>query len=123
MKNPKAKPLPCPVCGRRPEFGGSAPYCWAECPSTGRITHEIVVNGRSNPPQVRFGHSSLQPDLAIRLSAESLHHILYRELRLRDALTRGKLKVRGPLWKSFVLEDIFHAAQDLYPQALAELDA
>lgn len=84
---------------------------------------EVLINGRTDPPQVRYSASSLRPDLDIQLSAESLHRILLRELRLRDALAGGRLKVRGPVWKSYVLEDIFHAAQDLYPAALAELDS
>lgn len=86
-------------------------------------TAEVLINGRTDPPQVRYAGSGLRPDLDIHLSADSLHRILLRELRLRDAVTSGKLKVRGPMWKSFVLEDILHAAQDLYPEVFANLDA
>jgi hypothetical protein len=87
------------------------------------ITHPataVVVNGRKDPPQMTYGATTLRPDLDIKVGADTLHHILLKELRLRDAIARGQMVPRGPVWKSFVLEDIFHAAQALYPEVLKE---
>jgi hypothetical protein len=81
----------------------------------------VIFNGRKNPPQVTYGATPLRPDLDIRLDAETLHRILLRETRLRTALASGQLSVRGPVWKSFVMEDIFHSAQDYYPTVLDEM--
>ena len=81
----------------------------------------VVFNGRKNPPQVTYGPTTLRPDLDIGLTAETLHRILLRETRLRTAIATAQLKVRGPVWKSFVLEDIFHSAQAYYPHVLAEM--
>jgi hypothetical protein len=30
------------------------------------------------------------------------------------------MKVRGPFWKAFVLEDILHSGQAIYPQVMEE---
>jgi hypothetical protein len=87
------------------------------------ITHPetaVVFNGRKDPPLVSYGATTLRPDLDIQIGADTLHRVLLRELRLREAIARGLVVPRGPIWKSFVLEDIFHAAQELYPQALRE---
>lgn len=82
----------------------------------------VVLNGRKSPPQITYGATSLRPDLDIRLSADLLHRILLHQTRLRDAIATGQLVVHGPVWKSFVLEDIFHSAQAIYPQVLKELN-
>ena len=82
---------------------------------------EILLDGRKNPPQVIYGASTLKPDLDIELSANALHFILLGELTLGRALSTGQLKVRGPVWKSFILEEIFHRGQALYPQVIQEI--
>lgn len=76
----------------------------------------VVINGRKNPPQLSYTAGALQPDLDIQLSADTLDKILRKELRLSAAVAARELTVRGPVWKSFVLEDIFHSAQELYPR-------
>lgn len=80
----------------------------------------VIFNGRKDPPQVSYGKTTLTPDLDIKIAADTLHLVLLRELRLRDAIARRLVVPRGPVWKSFVLEDIFHAAQEIYPQVLRE---
>ncbi len=76
----------------------------------------VVINGRKNPPQLSYVTGVLQPDLDIQVSADTLDKILRREMRLSAAVAARQLSVRGPVWKSFVLEDIFHSAQALYPK-------
>jgi len=80
----------------------------------------VIFNGRKDPPQISYGASTLRPDLDIQIGADTLHRVLLREMRLRDAIARGLVVPRGPIWKSLVLEDIFHAAQEQYPQVLRE---
>jgi hypothetical protein len=82
---------------------------------------EIVINGRTNPPKVIYGKSSLQPDLDIGVSADALHQILLGKLGLANAVSSGALKVGGPVWKSFVLADIFHSGQRFYPEIIKTL--
>ena len=82
---------------------------------------DVVVNGRKDPPHIIYGKSSLRPDLEILLSAEALHKILLGELHLSSAVAARQLVVRGPIYKSFVFEDIFHSAQAFYPKVLEEV--
>jgi hypothetical protein len=81
---------------------------------------DVVINGRKNPPQITYGKTSLRPDLEINLTADALHSILLGELRLSSAVASKQLVVRGPIFKTFVFEDIFHSAQAFYPSVLEE---
>ena len=82
---------------------------------------DVLINGRRNPPAISYGKTSLRPDLEVEMNAEALHLILLGELRLGSAVASRQLKVRGPITKSFVFEDIFHSAQALYPKLREEL--
>jgi hypothetical protein len=82
---------------------------------------EVVINGRKNPPQITYGNSSLKPDLDVDLTADALHYILLGELPLGKALANGQMKVHGPVWKSFVLANIFHSGQAIYPALAGEI--
>jgi hypothetical protein len=82
---------------------------------------DVVVNGRKNPPEITYGKTTLRPDLEIELSADALHKILLGELRLSSAVASRQLIVRGPVFKTFVFEDIFHSAQGFYPSVLEEV--
>jgi len=84
-------------------------------------TAEVVINGRKNPPHVTYGPSPLRPDLDVDLVADAFHRILLAELPLSKALANGQMKVRGPIWKSFVLEGIFHSCQAIYPAMVSEM--
>lgn len=81
---------------------------------------EITLNGRRRPVQTTFGPSSLRADLDVELDADTLHHILLGELPLKKAVTSGRLKVKGPVWKTFALADLFRRGQAIYPQVLIE---
>ena len=82
---------------------------------------DVVINGRKNPPVISYGKTALRPDLEIELGADALHQILLGELRLSSAVASRQLVVRGPIFKTFVFEDIFHSAQSFYPSVLAEI--
>jgi len=81
---------------------------------------EICFNGRQKPLQIIYGASSLRPDIELELPADLLHGILLSEITLRKAYASGKIKLRGPIWKAFVFDNIFHAGQMVYPQVLRE---
>jgi putative sterol carrier protein len=82
---------------------------------------DVLINGRKNPPSISYGKTTLRPDLEISLSADALHQILLGELRLSSAVASKQLVVKGPIFKSFVFEDIFHSAQAIYPSLLKEM--
>jgi hypothetical protein len=79
---------------------------------------EITINGRKQPVQITYGKSPLRPDLDIQLNADALHQILLGELTLSQAVGSGEVKIKGPVWKSFVLEDVLHHGQAIYPGLL-----
>jgi hypothetical protein len=81
---------------------------------------EVTINGRHNPVRVTYGSVALRPDLDISLSADTLHQILLAELPLKKALASGQMSVRGPIFKTFALEDIFRKGQVLYPEILRQ---
>jgi hypothetical protein len=85
----------------------------------------VTLNGRTMPPQLSMGAPApgappLRPDLEVEVSADALHQILLAQLRLRVAITSKQVKVHGPVWKSLVLQDIFHTAQALYPKMMGK---
>lgn len=81
---------------------------------------EILINARRKPIEIKYGKSNLRPDLEITLSADTMHKILIDELSIKQAFTSGQVKVRGPIWKSFVLEGIFRSGQESYLQVLRD---
>ena len=83
---------------------------------------EVLINGRKDLPQIFYGSTTLRPDLDIELPAEIFHRIMLAELPLGRALASGQMKVRGPIWKSFVLQEIFQSGQREYPQVLKSID-
>jgi hypothetical protein len=78
---------------------------------------ELVINSRKNPPQISYGGAAaLMPDLNVEMTADIFHYVMMAELPLGQAIRGRQMKVRGPVWKSFVLEEIFHSGQAVYPQ-------
>jgi hypothetical protein len=82
---------------------------------------EVTINGRRNPIQVTYGAGTLKPDMEVEIPADVLHKILLEELPLGKAYSSGQIKVRGAMLKSFVLADVFHTCQALYPQVIKEI--
>jgi hypothetical protein len=81
---------------------------------------ELTVNGRQRPVQTTFGPSQVRPTLDIELKADTLHSIMLGELSLKEALAHKRLRVRGPVWKTRALANLFYQGQSLYPQVLRE---
>jgi putative sterol carrier protein len=76
----------------------------------------MLLNARKNPPVLSYTANSLVPDLEIQLSADTLDKILRREMRVRAAIATGQLKVKGPVWKAMVLQELFDRARDIYQE-------
>lgn len=81
---------------------------------------EVFINGRRNPVAISYGPVKDRPELDIAMEADTLHRILLGELTLPNALSAKLLKVRGPVWKTVALADLFYQSQQYYPEILAE---
>jgi hypothetical protein len=65
-------------------------------------------------------NNSVNPDLDVKLAADTLHQILLGQLSLTKALGSKQLVPTGPVWKTMVLADLFQQAKTIYPQVLRE---
>ena len=82
---------------------------------------EIALDGRQPPLKSYFGPAAVRPELDIQMAADTLHRILLGELALGKALSGGLLKVKGPIFKTLPLAELFHQGQRYYPDVLREL--
>jgi hypothetical protein len=101
----------------------------AEAVSNGRLlirlrctepAAEVFINGRRDPVAITYGGAKDRPELDIAMEADTLHHILLGELTLPNALNGKLLKVKGPVWKTVALADLFFESQRYYPEILVE---
>lgn len=81
---------------------------------------EVTINGRKNPVTASYGKSNLRPDLDVEFLADAFHGIMMGTLPLGKAFSSGQMKVKGPMHKSFALQDLFHQGQAVYPQLASE---
>jgi putative sterol carrier protein len=81
---------------------------------------ELTINARVNPIKFTYGSTNLRPDFDVQMSADAFHNIMLGELPLRKAVGSGQLKVKGPIYKSFALADIFKHGQAAYRDILNE---
>ncbi len=75
----------------------------------------ITLNGRKKPVEAIYGPTTLRPDLSVEMKADILHQIFMGDLSLKKAVAAKHLRVKGPVWKLFVLADIFDQGRQLYP--------
>jgi hypothetical protein len=83
-------------------------------------TAAIMIDARKKPVNIIYGSSGVKPILDISLSADTLHEILLGEIGLSKAMGSGRMKPKGPIWKSTALEPLLHDAQKLYPEVLKD---
>lgn len=83
-------------------------------------TAAITIDARKKPVDIIYGSSRLKPILDINLSGDTLHEILLGEIGLSKAMGSGRMKPKGPIWKSVALEPLLHDAQKLYPAVLKD---
>jgi hypothetical protein len=81
---------------------------------------EVNFDGRLKPIRITYGPSTLRPDLEIELPMDILHMIMLSQMSAKQAIASGKFKMRGPVWKTFGLLEIFLAGQSIYSEILRE---
>ncbi len=78
----------------------------------------IIINGRRNPATITFDDMRIRPEVDVKMSADTFHHIILGDKRLSKSLANGSMKIRGPARKALALADLFKQCQDLYPEIL-----
>lgn len=81
---------------------------------------QLLINGRRNPVEIEYGSTKIRPEVDIEMSSDTLHKILLGELSLPKAVTSRQMKVKGPVWKTFGLAELFERGQEIYPDILRE---
>ena len=84
-------------------------------------TISMWVDGRTKPVQALFADPGVKPTLAVEMTGDTLHEMLLGTLPLGKAVSGGKLKVDGSIFKAFKLEDLFHTCQAQYPQLAKQM--
>ena len=80
----------------------------------------INLNARTNPVSFRFDPDGTKPDLALSMSADTLHNVWMGKTRLRDAFFKGRIKTKGSIGRAMQLAPLFRQAEALYPQVLKD---
>lgn len=81
-------------------------------------TAAITIDARKKPVDIIYGSTRVKPTLDINLSADTLHEILLGKIGISKAMGSGRMKPKGPIWKSVALEPLLHDAQKMYPAVL-----
>lgn len=80
----------------------------------------ITIDARQAPVTVAYGATDIKPTIDVGLTTDTLHCLLLGEIRLGKAVGSNLLELKGPVWKTLALADLFHAAQEHYPQVLRD---
>ena len=83
-------------------------------------TAEVLLDGRQPPLEVFFGPRPGRADLELAMPADLLHAIWTGRVRLRDVFFNGQIQTKGNVFRAMKLADLFRAAEQAYPQVLAE---
>lgn len=80
----------------------------------------VTIDARKAPVAVTYGANDVKPTIEIGLTADTLHCLLLGEIRLGKAVGSDLLDMKGPVWKTLALADLFRNAQQFYPGVLEE---
>lgn len=81
-------------------------------------TASITIDARRAPVKLAYGRTNVVPTIEVGLSADTLHCLLLGDVRLTKAIGSELVNLKGPVWKTLSLADIFHHAQQFYPGIL-----
>lgn len=76
----------------------------------------MVFDGWKRPLTITYDPIDTKPDLDVDVTCDALHAILLGELRLSKAVGSKQLQPNGPVWKVMPLVNLFHQAQEIYPE-------
>jgi hypothetical protein len=80
----------------------------------------ITIDARQTPVRLLYGATNLKPTVEVKLTADTLHCLLLGEIRLAKAIGSDRVALKGPVWKTLCLANLFHQAQQFYPGVLRD---
>ncbi len=80
----------------------------------------LTIDARKSPVNLSYGSTTVKPTIEVGLTADTLHCLLLGEMRLAKAIGSDLIDLKGPVWKTLSLADVFHHAQRFYPLVLQE---
>ena len=86
------------------------------------VPAEITISGKTGRFEVHTGSNGLRPDFDVQLSTLTARQVLLKQVRLGDAVLRGQIQWKGPIWQLPLLSELFQAAQRAYPSVLKEYE-
>jgi putative sterol carrier protein len=72
------------------------------------------------PGDVDFGESEMEPEVTMRMAADTAHRFWLGEVNVTVALARGEIKAEGPVAKILALVPL---AKPIFPRYKAQLEA
>ena len=72
------------------------------------------------PGDVDFGDSDMEPEVTMRMAADTAHRFWLGEVNVTVALARGEIKAEGPVAKILALVPL---AKPVFPRYKAQLEA
>jgi putative sterol carrier protein len=72
------------------------------------------------PGDVDFGESDLEPEVTMRMAADTAHRFWLGEVNVTVSLARGEIKAEGPVAKILALVPL---AKPVFPRYKAQLEA
>ncbi len=80
----------------------------------------ITIDARKAPIAVHYGPNGTKPTIEVGLAGDTLHCLLLGRVRLAKAIGSNLVDLKGPVWKTLSLADLFHYAQQFYPAVLEQ---
>ncbi len=72
------------------------------------------------PGDVDFGESEMEPEITMKMEADTAHRFWLGQVNVTVALARGKIKAQGPINKLLKLVPL---TKPIYPRYKAQLEA
>jgi len=75
--------------------------------------------GEDEPSEVDFGESGMEPEVTMRMSADTGHRFWLGQVNVNVALARGEIKAEGPVAKILRLVPL---TKPIFPRYKAQLE-
>jgi putative sterol carrier protein len=82
---------------------------------------EVTVDTTQDPIKLYTGPCDLKPTVVMRMHADTAHRFWMQKLNLMVAITKGEIKVKGPIPQVMKLLPTIKPSFEIYKEVLKEL--